>query len=136
MKILDLQEHPSVINCTDTVTQGVLSDFNRQSASLSNYKSQHTIEAPTVIARNCSCVCVTSLSQVCARFKDCEHLHFLDNLVYSDLILDDKGFNIHAKCRLVFNLTYLDIWKAGLILLVKKLNCVTKLLKAEFMLKK
>ena len=48
------------IDCTE-ITQDVPSDFRRQSASYSNYKSRHTIKALTAVAPNGSCVFVSSL---------------------------------------------------------------------------
>ena len=85
------------IDCTE-ITQDVPSDFRRQSASYSNYKSRHTIKALTAVAPNGSCVFVSSLYPGSVSDANIvQHSRFLDNLIPGDLILADKGFNIHDK---------------------------------------
>lgn len=85
------------IDCTE-ITQDVPSDFNRQSASYSNYKSRHTVKALTAVAPNGSCVYVSPLYPGSVSDANIvKHSHFLENLVPGDLILADKGFNIHDQ---------------------------------------
>jgi hypothetical protein len=85
------------IDCTE-ITQDVPSDFNRQSASYSNYKSRHTMKVLTAVAPNGSCVFVSPLYPGSVSDANIvEHSRFLDQLIPGDLILADKGFNIHDK---------------------------------------
>ncbi|XP_055999735.1 uncharacterized protein LOC125662644 isoform X2 [Ostrea edulis] len=85
------------IDCTE-ITQDVPSDFSRQSASYSNYKSRHTMKTLTAVAPNGSCVFVSPLYPGSVSDANIvEHSRFLDNLSPGDLILADKGFNIHDK---------------------------------------
>lgn len=80
------------------ITQNVPSDFNRQSATYSNYKSWHTVKALTAVAPNGSCVYVSPLYPGSVSDPNIvKHSHFLKNLVPGDLILADKGFNIHDQ---------------------------------------
>ena len=80
------------------ITQDVPSDFKRQSASYINYTSRHTMKALTAVAPNGSCVFVSSLyTGSLSDANIVQHSQFLDNLIPGDLILVDKGVNIHGK---------------------------------------
>lgn len=85
------------IDCTE-ITQDVPSDFNRPSASYSNYKSRHTVKALTAVAPNGLCVYISPLYPGSVSDANIvKHSHFFENLVPGDLILADKGFNIHDR---------------------------------------
>lgn len=123
------------IDCTE-ITQDVPSDFTRQSASYSNYKSRHTVKALTAVAPNGSCVYVSPVYPGSVSDANIvKHSHILKNLVPGDLILADKGFNIHDQIPSGVQLNIPPFFKTRLGLQVKKPNFVIGLLETEFMLR-
>ena len=85
------------IDCTE-ITQDIPSELNKQGACYSHYKSRHTVKSLTAVAPNGACVYVSALYP--GSTSDgaiVEHSGFLKSLAPGDLILADKGFNIHDK---------------------------------------